>query len=158
LNELERGEFLMGKFNSVKIGLAVPPIQISRWANILENEELSVSSGARPIQMCNSDGTGEPLVKIDKFGADVIRFAPGKGVMNHTHEGAHILFAIKGTGFVEYDGIDYALEPGVCYLVPSMVDHAIKATTELILIAVGNDHRALDSIERMEPVYHNKEI
>ncbi|MDD3040661.1 cupin domain-containing protein [Bacteroides sp.] len=140
----------------IKVGQEVPPIQITRWADMLENEVLSVPSGVRPIKMCNSDGTGSPLVKIDKFGADVIRFPAGQGVMNHTHEGAHILFAIKGTGFVEYDGVDYALEPGVCYLVPSMVDHAIKATTELILIAVGNDHRALDSVERMEPVYHNK--
>ena len=132
--------------------LKVPEIQISRWADMLDDETLSVPSGVRPIQMCSSDGTGSPLVKIDTFGADVIRFDAGKGVTNHTHEGAHILFVIKGRGFVEYDGVDHVLEPGVCYLVPSMVDHAIKATTELVLIAVGNDHRALDSEERLDLV------
>ena len=132
--------------------IAAPEIQISRWADLTEDGAISVPSGVRPIQMCNSDGTGSPLVKSDKFGADVIRFGAGEGVTNHTHEGAHILFVIKGSGFVEYDGVDHVLEPGVCYLVPSMVDHAIKATTELVLIAVGNDHRALDSQDRLELV------
>lgn len=134
------------------IKAVVPDIQISRWADLGADGTLSIPSGIRPIQMCSSDGTGSPLVKIDTFGADVIRFDAGKGVTNHTHEGAHILFVIKGSGFVEYDGVDHALEPGVCYLVPSMVDHAIKATTELVLIAVGNDHRALDSQDRLELV------
>jgi len=132
--------------------VAIPEIQISRWANIATDGTLDVPSGVRPIQMCSSDGTGAPLVKTGTFGADVIRFGPGKGVTNHTHEGAHILFVIKGSGFVEYEGVDHALEPGVCYLVPSMADHAIKATTELVLIAVGNDHRALDSQDRLELV------
>lgn len=127
-------------------------IQISQWATINTNGNLYVESGPRPIKMCNSDGTGLPLLKEGNFGADVIRFAAGEGVKNHVHIGAHILFVIKGTGFVEYNGVDYKLEPGLCYLVPSMVDHAIKAKTDLVLIAVGNDHRALNSEERMSLV------
>ena len=132
--------------------MSVPAIQISRWAELNNDNSLSVNPEPRPIQMCNSDGTGSPLVKINQFGADVIRFAAGEGVANHTHEGAHILFVISGNGFVEYDGTDHALEPGMCYLVPSMVSHGIKATTDLVLIAVGNDHRDLASPERMELV------
>lgn len=126
--------------------------QIARWANILPTGELVIPSGELPYQMRNSDGTGLPLLKDGKFGADVIRFAPGKGVMNHTHEGAHILIVTKGNGFVEYNGIDHPLEPGVCYLIPGNVDHAIKAETELVIIAVGNDHRPVDSVERMQPI------
>lgn len=71
--------------------------------------------------------------------------------MNHTHVGSHILFVIKGSGYVTYEGRDHVLKPGVCYMVPSMVRHAIRATDELIIIAVGNDHRHLGSAERMEP-------
>lgn len=93
-------------------------IQISQWASASANGTLHVEAGPRPIKMCNSDGTGSPLLKEGNFGADVIRFAAGEGVTNHTHLGAHILFVIKGTGFVEYDGTDYKLEPGLCYLVP----------------------------------------
>jgi mannose-6-phosphate isomerase-like protein (cupin superfamily) len=128
-----------------------PPIQISRWAEV-KDDNIVVASGARPIQMRNSDGTGLPLLKDDLFGADVIRFGPGKGVGNHVHIGAHILFVIKGRGFVDYDGVPYRLEPGLCYLVPKFVDHAIRAETELVLIAVGNDHRSLASEERMSVV------
>lgn len=127
-------------------------IQISRWATLDSNNQLFVESGIRPIKMCNSDGTGSPLLKLKAFGADVIRFDANEGVMNHTHDGDHILIVIKGDGFVEYNGIDYPLEAGVCYMVPGEVDHAIKAKSELIMIAVGNDHQVLDSEARMTPV------
>ena len=127
-------------------------LQIARWAQNSLDNKLIVEGGELPFKMCNSDGTGFPLLKDGKFGADIIRFAAGKGVMNHTHEGAHILIVIKGKGFVEYNGIDYKLEPGVCYLIPSLVDHAIKADTELVIIAVGNDHQPVDSIKRMQPI------
>ena len=127
-------------------------IQISQWAEVTENGEILVPSGVRPIQMCNSDGTGSPLLKDGLFGADIIRFPPKGGVMNHVHEGAHILIVIKGSGYVEYNGTDYELQPGVCYLIPGNVDHAIKASSELVMIAVGNDHRLLSSQDRMQPI------
>ena len=136
--------------------LNIPDIQIGHFAEHSTESGLVVQSGRRPIQMMNSDGTGTPLVCSGKFGADVIRFGPGEGVTNHTHVGEHILFVIKGTGFVEYEGVDYELKPGVCYLVASMADHAIKATEELVLIAVGNDHRPLGSYERMDLVENEK--
>jgi quercetin dioxygenase-like cupin family protein len=128
------------------------PIQIARWCDSLDDGTLVVASGPRLLPMCNSDGTGTPLVKEAKFGADVIRFGPRQGVGNHVHEGAHILFVIKGEGWVDYEGMEHRLEPGLCYFVPGLTQHAIRADTELVLIAVGNDHRALDSVERMEPV------
>lgn len=124
-------------------------IQIAEWANYKENGSLVPLDGEMPYQMVNSDATGLPLLKLSDFGADIIRFDAGKGVTNHTHDGDHILFVLKGLGFVEYDGINHELRPGLCYLVPGTVDHAIKATTELVLIAVGNEHFPVDSWERM---------
>jgi quercetin dioxygenase-like cupin family protein len=129
----------------------IEKIQISRWADYIDGN-LLCRSGLREIEMVNSDGTGTPLLKADNFGADIIRFPAGKGVTNHVHVGAHILFVIMGEGFVEYNGLDHPLEPGLCYMIPSMVNHAIKASTELVLIAVGNDHRDLGSNERMDLV------
>lgn len=126
-------------------------LQISRWADVSKDGTIEVREGELPFKMVNSDGTGIPLLKEGKFGADIIRFAPGKGVMNHIHEGAHILIVIKGEGIVDYKGIEHTLNPGVCYLIPGNVDHAIRAKTELIIIAVGNDHRPVDSYERMQP-------
>lgn len=127
-------------------------IQIAEWAACDENGNLSIASGIDLIQMYESDGKGSPLLKFNKFGADIIQFGAGKGVQNHTHEGDHILFVVSGTGFVEYNGKDYPLKPGLCYLIPGNVDHAIKATTELVLIAVGNNHQPLESSARMTPV------
>lgn len=130
-------------------------IQTAIWAACNEDGTLAVDARERTVKMCNSDGTGEPLLALNGFGADIIRFAGGEGVMNHTHVGDHILFVVKGRGFVEYDGVEYKLYPGICYLVPGNVDHAIRATQNLVLIAVGNMHQPLDSEERMKPIYKN---
>ncbi len=127
-------------------------LQIARWAGVDNDGNIMVLGGAQAFQMQNSDGTGTPLVKLGEFGADVIRFEAGKGVQNHTHEGDHILIVIKGHGVVEYDGVEHGLESGVVYLIPGSVDHAIRAHTELLIIAVGNDHFPVDSVERMTPV------
>ena len=139
--------------NINKIENVPDEIQTAFWADCRKDDTIEVHSGVRPIQMCNSDGTGSPLLTYKGFGADVIRFDAGKGVMNHIHVGDHILFVIKGRGLVEYNGVDHSLYPGICYLVPGHVDHTIKAETELILIAVGNNHQKLDSKDRMTPLY-----
>ena len=122
------------------------------WANIPKGIDISPKTGRLPIQMHNSDGTALPLLEYEGFGADIIRFEGGKGVATHTHKGDHFLFVLKGEGFVEYYGVDYPLSPGLVYLVPGSVPHAIKATTELVLIAIGNEHRQADSEDRLDMV------
>ena len=94
--------------------------------------------------MSHSEGTGLPLVKWESFGADVIRFAAGKGIMSHTHMGDSIIFVISGSGYIEYDGAKHDLKPGLSCLIPSMVNHAIRAESDLVIIVVGNNHKALD--------------
>lgn len=141
----------------------------AKWADF-EGEQLKSMEGVQPLQMQHSDGTALPLVLDDstpnKFGADIIRFPAGKGVGLHTHIGAHILMVTKGTGILIYttrhglDGIAHErhdMFPGMIYLVPSNVPHAIEATTELVLIAVGNDHRPADSSERLD-IVQKKEV
>ena len=123
----------------------VPQFQINRWAEESEQGKLHVEPGARPVQMAHSDATGLPLVKHNSFGADVIRFEPGKGIMEHTHMGDSIVFVISGSGYIKHEGTEHTLAPGLCCLIPSMNKHAIRATTELVIIVVGNNHQALDS-------------
>lgn len=125
-------------------------LQTAEWADY-QNGELVVDGGERPIQMKNSDGTGTALLKNGKLGADIIRFAANEGVAEHTHLGQHVLFVLRGKGIVKYDGVDNTLYPGKCYLVESWVPHAIYADKDddLVLLVVGDDHRALDDPERM---------
>lgn len=115
----------------------------------LQIARFDVPSGELPEQMAHSDGRGLRLLKLGPFGADLIRFAAGRGVREHTHPGDHILIVTGGTGWVDYDGVPYRLEPGVCYLVPGSVPHAIRAETELTLISVASDHRDVASEERL---------
>lgn len=106
-------------------------------------------TGELPAKMAASEGRGLALVKRGAFGADLIRFAPGTGVGEHTHPGDHVLIVTAGTGWVDYDGEPYRLEPGTIYLVPGAVRHAIRAETELSIVSVANDHRDVDSPERL---------
>jgi len=120
--------------------------------------ELCISAVELPEEMYESDATGKALVSHGNFGADIIRFPPGGGVRSHTHPGAHILFCLRGYGYVTYgpetDQQRHRLLPGVCYLIPSEWPHAIDADEiePLVLIAVGNDHRPVYSSARMTPV------
>jgi len=132
--------------------MKVPVLQTAFWAKCDQDGNLQVDDSEREIKMRHSDGTGSPLFSFNEFGADVIRFAANEGVSNHTHEGDHILFVIKGVGIVEYNGVEHPLYPGLSYLIPGEVNHAIRAKENLVLIAVGNRHRPLDSEERMTPV------
>lgn len=113
-------------------------------------------TGDLPWQpMHASGGEGVPLVKDGPFAADLIRFAPGRGVGMHTHPGAHILIVISGRGTVECGEATVPLDPGVIYLVPSGVAHAVRANPdcELRLLSVASDHRPVTSADRLETVH-----
>jgi quercetin dioxygenase-like cupin family protein len=131
--------------------------QFARWAKINDQtNELVSHSGPQPIQMVNSDGTALSLVLDDstpaKFGADIVRFEAGKGVGLHKHAGAHILMVTKGKGLLTYFDTKHEMFEGMIYLIPSNVPHAIEAETELVLVAIGNDHQPADSSKRLELV------
>ncbi len=122
-----------------------------------DGKNLIINDQERPYKMKNSFGTASPLFSYGGFGADVIRFSADGGVQNHVHPGDHILFTLSGSGYVIYEGIPHELYPGVCYFVKGSAAHAIKATSNLVLIAVGNNHYPADSEERMTPVPYDKE-
>lgn len=127
-------------------------ILTKNWAKADARGALVIDGGEREIKMQNSDATGSPLFSYNGFGADVIRFSKGGKVGRHVHVGDHILFVLKGKGKVEFKGILYDLFPGLSYLIPGSVSHAIYAEEELVLIAVGNNHQPLDSAERLKLV------
>lgn|SRR5512138_375817 len=118
----------------------------------LQIGEFLVGPGALPLQMANSEGTALPLLKRGPFGADLIRFAPGRGVPLHTHPGNHILIVTSGEGRLIFNGEEFALRAGVLYLVPGSVPHQIDALTELTLVSVADDHRHAGSSDRLELV------
>lgn len=106
------------------------------------------------LKMHESDGLGHPLIRIDdsEFGADLIKFDPGKGVKAHRHQGDHILVVLHGEGVLILDGDKIKLSPGVIYGVPSASVHAIQADSELSLISIGNKHVDVACKKRLEVV------
>lgn len=128
-------------------------LRVVRFADVDEAERLIVDTRPRPLQMANSDATGEPILSNGTFGCDVIRFGKGEGVQAHTHEGNHILLVLRGHGRVIFDGEPYRLAPGLAYLIEGAIIHAIEADTELVLMAIGDKHFPVNSEERMTPAH-----
>lgn len=112
--------------------------------------------GPLAVPMAHSDATARHLLAHGLFGSDLIRFPAGGRVPEHTHPGAHQLFVLSGEGWVEYEGVAHPLFPGVCYLIPGGARHAVRAATELTLIAVGDDWRPPDSDERLDLTVSNR--
>lgn len=112
-------------------------------------------TAAAELPMHESDAKGLPLLHNgDSFGADVIEFPPMGMVPMHTHPGDHVLFCVAGSGYVTI-GISApdAISQGDCYLIRSMEPHAVSAGQHgLRLIVVGNNHRPVDSKERLDVV------
>jgi quercetin dioxygenase-like cupin family protein len=144
-------------YKTVSIYQSMDQFTQARWADYdAACGRLISFAGEQPLRMQHSDGTARPLVvdrsRPNAFGADIVRFEAGKGVGLHVHVGAHILMVTQGKGVLTYNGEKYDLFPGMIYLVPSNVPHAIEALTELVLVAIGNDHRPADSEERLDVV------
>ncbi len=143
-------------------------IQHARFAKPhTDGSLLPLFTGPQPVQMHISQGTARQLIfdttGSKPFGLDQIRFAPGEGVQIHTHPGSHILICIGGKGKLIMRHISRSdgktdehleLEAGIAYLVPSLVPHAVYASTdtELLLLVAGNDHRKVDAPDRLDIV------
>ncbi|MFN8315832.1 MAG: cupin domain-containing protein [Chitinophagales bacterium] len=132
--------------------MKVPEIQFNQWASVNHLGHLVIDITEKEKKMFLLNGTGTHLVGYKSFGADIIRFESNAKVINHTHKGDHILFVLSGSGFVEYNGVEYPLSPGVSYLIPGNVNHAMRSIDCLVLISVSNDYRPLESEERLQAV------
>lgn len=103
--------------------------------------------------MSASDGWGLPLVGEGKFAADLICFGPFGQTAAHTHPGAHILYVLAGDGVLNFCGKEYHLAQHDCYYVPGEAPHSVHALeSDLVLLSVANDHRPVDSTQRLEIV------
>ena len=129
-------------------GRATTELQSTNWKAAIELHK------PFPVKMKHSDATALRLVKLGGFGADLIRFERGGKVGPHTHVGDHILVCWEGKGLLWFNGVELELSPGVVYMVPGDVPHAVYAHPEsdraLVLFAIGNDHRPADSNDRLD--------
>lgn len=102
------------------------------------------------LSMVGSEAIGLPLVKSESFAADMLDFGSQQKTSLHTHPGSHILFVVSGHGWLDYTDQSHDLEPGTCYFVPGSIAHRIRSSNwGLTLLSVSNDHRSVDSLERV---------
>lgn len=102
--------------------------------------------------MHESDATAEHLFELSSgLFASFLRFPPNGRVPMHTHEGAHILWVVRGNGWVTTPNENFALAPGCIYVVPALEPHEVAAgEIGLDLLVVGDTYFPEDSSERLQ--------
>src|SRR3990172_7766849 len=64
-------------------------------------------------------GAGSRLGLGAEFGSDVIEMAPGSFFPLHVHDGAHILYVIRGSGAVRIDSALHRVRRGDTIFIPA---------------------------------------
>lgn len=108
-------------------------------------------SGVRGIE-----GVNATLESGLELGIDRIEIAPSSGFEPHTHEGAHILVGLSGSGELLFDGQTFVIQPGDTIYVPAHLPHAVRSSNtssrEFSFLAVGYPHKKVHSRDRMQSV------
>lgn len=106
--------------------------------------------------MFGSQALGLSLVKNNNFAADILHFQPNTQTILHTHPGNHILFVVDGSGWLFFDNAMHVLSVGDCYFVPGNIPHQVGTdNTILYLLSIADDHRPVDSPERLQEVINH---
>lgn len=117
-----------------------------KLANLVELAELVRADG---VAVHGAPATGLPVHTNGNLGADILHVAAGEQFPVHVHPGDHLLLCLSGEGTMTVDQVTYRIVPGDIYMVDGMVPHAVGATTDHVLLAIGSPHKPVDSPERM---------
>ena len=116
--------------------------------------EAAILLGNLPISIdvVGAPAKGRHLLDNGIMGTDLLHLAPGKSFELHTHPGHHLLYTVMGQGTVTFDGIVHKVTPGMLYLIPANVPHAVGADPDHfhVIMAIGaSPYKALDDPDRM---------
>lgn len=98
-------------------------------------------------------GAWGTTIEGHEFGADVIEMQPGSAFPFHTHPGDHLLFILRGMGFVHIDGKDRHVATGDTVFIGGDHVHGVKTdpqcTTTFVFLAAGHPHKHIGATDRM---------
>lgn len=104
--------------------------------------------GKRGVRGQKTDGT--------HIGADFIRMHPGSRFALHVHEGEHVIYFIRGCGFVHINGEDIPVSGGHLIHIPGEYPHGVwvakGAVVPLVFAPTGHPHHPVHSHDRMRLV------
>jgi len=118
--------------------------------NKLQIVNYSESQESEWMSMVGSDAKGLPLVKKDSFAADILRFRKNQKTSLHTHPGDHILFVVKGSGYLIFNQDYFELQEKCCYFVPGNIPHLVGTKDDSMeLLTIANAHQPVNSPLRL---------
>ena len=117
-----------------------------------------LDQNGRPLRgIYGVEGANATLESGLDLGIDRIDIAPGSGFEPHTHEGAHILFGLSGSGELFFAGQTFVVQPGDTVYVPANLPHAVRSSKtsrgEFSFLAIGYPHKRVHSRDRMQVVH-----
>ena len=112
--------------------------------------------GMRLLGIKGRAGAAAELSDGDELGSDLIEMAPEASFPLHTHEGAHILYILRGRGAVHIDNAIHRVGAGDTVFIPAEYPHAVsnfdRRAGTLVFLAVGFPHKPVDALDRMRLV------
>lgn len=86
-------------------------------------------------------------------GVDVLVVPPHAAFPVHTHPGHHVLYVVRGTGTIMYEGVTYQSRPGDFAVIPGETVHNVAAGPDgQVILSFGAPHHLIDSHTRMTVV------
>ncbi len=74
------------------------------------------------------------FINKDNLAAGIIRLEPGDEDAQAPHESDEIYYIIKGDGFLNIDGKDYAISEGISYFVAKNIKHKFHGNKQELIV------------------------
>ncbi len=74
------------------------------------------------------------FINRDNLAAGILRLEPGEEDTQAPHESDEIYYVIKGDGFLDVGGKDYAISEGMSYFVAKNVEHNFHGNTKELVV------------------------
>jgi quercetin dioxygenase-like cupin family protein len=131
-------------------GIAIRGVDRGEWVSLVRED------GERLEGIRGRAGAVGQTLGGAEFGADTIEMQSGSAFPLHAHEGDHVLYIIRGRGFVHAGGVDHPVQAGDTIFVPAELPHGVRADGEgrrpLLFLAVGLPHKPVGAADRMRLV------
>ncbi len=74
------------------------------------------------------------FINKENLAAGILRLAPREEDTQTPHESDEIYYIVKGDGFLNIDGKDYALSEGMSYFVAKNIEHRFHGNKEELIV------------------------
>jgi mannose-6-phosphate isomerase-like protein (cupin superfamily) len=85
-------------------------------------------------EIAKSDSYFHTFINKENLAAGILRLAPGEKDTQAPHGSDEIYYVIRGDGFLNIDGEDYAISDGLSYFVAKNLEHKFHGNKKELVV------------------------